>query len=133
MAIVIASGGIKSNQNVFGGNQFKLPDEESQLNAFFSMQYFVLKCGLLTGQILLPIVRNDVKCFGEDNCYPLAFGLPALFMLLAFLIHTGGKSMYVYVPPTENMFVKVCGCILVMEQKLDCAISRNIHYRPELN
>lgn len=112
-AIVVASGGIKSNQNVFGGNQFKLPEHEKQLNSFFSLQYFTLKCGLLTGQLLVPILRNDIGCFGSDDCYPLAFGLPAIFMLFSFLILLCGKSLYVHVPPTENMFVKVLACILV--------------------
>lgn len=113
LSIVIGSGGIKSNQNVFGGNQFKLPAEESQLNSYFSMQYFILKCGLLTGQILMPILRNDVQCFGADDCYPLAFGLPAVLMLLTFLILWAGKSFYVHKPTTENVFLKVCGCIFV--------------------
>lgn len=111
--IVIGSGGIKSNQNVFGGNQFKLPDDEKQLNSYFSLQYFTLKCGLLAGQMFVPILRNDFQCFGMDDCYPLAFGVPAILMLLSFLILLAGKSIYVHIPPNENMFLKVCGCIVV--------------------
>jgi solute carrier family 15 (oligopeptide transporter), member 1 len=113
IAVVVASGGIKTNQSVFGGNQFKLPEQEKQLNHYFTIQYFVLKCGLLGGQMTVPILRNDVKCFGMDNCFPLAFGLPAIFMVLALLTLLCGKSLYVHVPPTDNMFVKVCGCITV--------------------
>lgn len=112
-AFVIASGGIKSNQNVFGGNQFSLPEDEAILNKYFAIQYFTLKCGLLIGQILIPILRNDVHCFGMADCYPLAFGLPAALMLLSFFILLFGRSFYVHVPPTDNMLVKVCGCIKV--------------------
>lgn len=113
MIYVVASGGIKSNQNVFGGNQFKLPEQESQLNLYFSLQFFIIKCGLLSGQMLIPVLRSDVQCFGMDNCYPLAFGVPAMLTLISFLIFVLGKSFYVHVPTNENMFVKVCGCILV--------------------
>lgn len=112
-AIAVGSGGIKSNQNVFGGNQFKLPDEGNLLNSYFSMHYFTLKCGLLSGQILVPIFRKDVQCFGMDDCYPLAFSVPSILMLLSFLILLAGKSVCIHMPPNENMFLKVCKCILV--------------------
>lgn len=98
---------------MFGGNQFKLPEEESSLNLYFSIQYFVIKCGSLIGQMLIPILRNDVKCFGTDNCYPLAFGLPAVLMLIASFAFLLGKPSYVHVATNENMFMKVCACILV--------------------
>lgn len=111
--IFLASGGIKSNQNVFGGNQFKLPEQENALNSYFSTQYFVLKCGLLAGQITIPILRHDVQCFDMNDCYPLAFGLPSILMLAAFLVLLSGKSIYVHVSPTENMMVKVLKCIAV--------------------
>lgn len=113
LAVVVASGGMKSNQSVFGGNQFILPDESEHLSRFFSVQYFVLKCGLLSGQIIIPFMRHDVKCFGMEDCYPLAFGLPAAFMFLSLVLFICGKSSYVHVPPNENMFLKVCRCIWV--------------------
>ena len=40
----------------------------------------------LTGPIstiLTPILREDVECFGEDTCYSLAFGIPAILMAIA--------------------------------------------------
>lgn len=112
-AIFMASGGIKSNQNVFGGNQFRMPEQESQLNSYFSIQYFVIKCGLLVGQIGIPIMRHDVQCFGMNDCYPLAFGAPAVLMLVAFLVLLSGRSKYIHVPPSENMLVKVFKCVMV--------------------
>lgn len=113
--IVFASGGCRSNQNVFGGNQFSLPDQQEQLNSYFNLQFFVLKTGLLLGQILVPILRHDVKCFGMDDCYPLAFGVPAALMLTSFVILLCGKSSYVQVAPTGSMLVKVCRCIWVID------------------
>jgi dipeptide/tripeptide permease len=109
----IGSGGMRSNQNVFGGNQFKVPEQESQLNSYFSVQYFVSKCGVLAGQLTLPILRNDVKCFGMDDCYPLAFGVPAALMMVTLVCFISGKSVYTHVPPSDNMLVKVCKCVTV--------------------
>jgi solute carrier family 15 (oligopeptide transporter), member 1 len=34
---VVGSGGVKSNQNVFGGSQFKLPEEEQSLNSYLTL------------------------------------------------------------------------------------------------
>lgn len=112
-SIFFASGGIKTNQNVFGGNQFKLPEQEHQLNTFFSLQYFAVKCGVLAGQIALPLLRNDVKCFEMEHCYPLAFLVPAVITMLSLLSFLLEKSAFVHVPPAKNMFVEVCGCIKV--------------------
>lgn len=102
---------------MFGGNQFKLPEEETQLNLYFSIQFFTIKCGVLSGQMLIPILRNDVKCFGMDDCYPLAFGVPAAVMLISLVIFLLGKASYVQVPTNENMFVKVCACVMVRLSK----------------
>jgi hypothetical protein len=33
--------------------------------------------------VITPVFRRDVHCFGVDSCYPLAFGVPALIMVLA--------------------------------------------------
>lgn len=112
-AVFMASGGLKSNQNVFGGNQFRLPEEQRELDSYFSVQYFAIKCGLLVGQITIPIMRHDVQCFGMSDCYPLAFGFPAALMFIAFVVMLCGKSSFVHIPPSENMVVKVSKCIAV--------------------
>jgi dipeptide/tripeptide permease len=114
---VIASGGIKSNQNVFGSIQFHLPNEEKQLNTYLSMQYFASKSGVLIGQIVMPILRHDVKCMGMDDCFPLAFGFSTSLLLLGSFVFMCGRSHYVQVKPTgnayENGLVKVFGCCVV--------------------
>lgn len=111
--IFFASGGIKSSQNVFGGNQFKLPEQEGQLNTFFTLNYFAVKCGVLGGQLIIPVLKNDLNCFEKENCYPLAFGVPSIVMMTSLLLFVCGKSSYVHTPPPGNMFLKVCGCIMV--------------------
>jgi solute carrier family 15 (oligopeptide transporter), member 1 len=104
---------MKSNQNVFGGNQFKLPDQETLLKSLFSIQYLVSNCGVLAGQLTFPILRNEVKCFGMDDCFPLAFGVASVSLLVSLILFTSGKSVYTHVPPSDNMFVKVCKCVAV--------------------
>lgn len=108
---MIGMGCIKSNQNVFGGNQFRLPEQTKMLNYYFSMHYFVLKCGQVGGMILTPNLREDFKCFGKNDCYPLAFGISSFFMILAMLTLWMGRKNYVHVPPSGNMVMKVLRCI----------------------
>ncbi|KAG5683395.1 hypothetical protein PVAND_012680 [Polypedilum vanderplanki] len=109
---MIGMGCVKSNQNVFGGNQFKLPEQSKMLDYYFSMHYFILKCGQVGGMILMPVLREDVKCFGSDSCYPLAFSVITLLMTLAVIILWLGRKVFIHVPPTsENIIIEVIKCI----------------------
>jgi solute carrier family 15 (oligopeptide transporter), member 1 len=113
LATIVGSGSLKSNLNAFAGNQFKLPEQSEQLSHYFSMQYFALKCGSTIARASFPILREDVKCFGMDDCYPLAFSLPAAGMLLAGLIVLAGSKSYYKEKPSGNMLLKVIGCVMV--------------------
>ncbi len=42
-----------------------------------------------------------------DDCYPLAFGVPAITILISFIIFMCGSSVYVTKPANGNMFVTV--------------------------
>lgn len=112
---VMGSGSLKSNLNALGGNQFKLPEQATQLTSYFSMQYFALKCGSTIARGSFPILREDIKCFGMEDCYPLPFMLAAIAMLSAFLILILGRKTFDREVPNGNMFLKVIGCILVRE------------------
>lgn len=81
--IAIGSGGIKPCVAAFGGDQFKLPEQAAQIATFFSLFYFTINSGSLISTYLTPILRKDVHCFGDDSCFPLAFGLPAVLMIVA--------------------------------------------------
>lgn len=56
---------------------------------FFSLFYFAINAGSLISTFLTPIFRADVDCYpGEtdpqfDECYALAFGVPAALMVVA--------------------------------------------------
>lgn len=111
---VMGSGSLKSNLNAFGGNQFKLPEQSKKLTSFFSLQYFAVKCGSTVARATFPIIREDVKCFGMNDCYPFAFLLPSIAMFIGALALVLGRKTYVEETPNGNMFVKTFSCIMVM-------------------
>lgn len=81
--IATGSGGIKPSITTFGADQFKMPEQSSQLITHFSLLYFLVNLVLMVAMTLTPILRADVHCFGDKDCFPLAFGLPAIFMFLS--------------------------------------------------
>ena len=106
------------NVSAFGGDQFKLPEQERQLQTFFSVFYFAINAGSLISTILTPQIREDVECFGDDTCYSLAFGIPAILMAVATVIIVVGKPLYVMHPPQGNILTQVVGSIAV--SKIRC-------------
>ncbi|ROT64216.1 putative peptide transporter family 1-like, partial [Penaeus vannamei] len=82
LLIALGTGGIKPCVSAFGGDQFVLPQQERQLAQFFSIFYFSINAGSLISTFVTPVLRDDIKCFNDD-CYSLAFGVPAVLMLVA--------------------------------------------------
>ncbi|XP_020786900.2 solute carrier family 15 member 2 [Boleophthalmus pectinirostris] len=107
--IAIGTGGIKPCVAAFGGDQF---DEENvkERQKFFSVFYMSINAGSFLSTIITPILRSDVQCFGDD-CYALAFGVPAALMVVALVVFIGGSGMYKRNPPQGNMLPQVCKCI----------------------
>lgn len=91
--IALGSGGIKPNVASFGGDQFKMPAQSNHLENFFSVFYLAINAGSLLSTLATPFLKKDLRCFGEDDCYPVALGLPAILMIfsigewLLFWIH----------------------------------------------
>lgn len=111
--IALGSGGIKPCVSAFGGEQFTMPQQAAQLAIFFSLFYFSVNAGSLISTTVTPILREDVQCFGMDDCFPLAFGVPAVLMAASIVIFIGGKFLYKILPIQGNMLVKVFKCIVV--------------------
>lgn len=109
--IAIGTGGIKPCVSAFGGDQFQLPEQERQLQTFFSVFYFSINAGSFISTIVTPILREDVHCFGDKTCYSLAFGVPAALMAIALVIIIMGKPLYKMNPPEGNIVFNVVGCI----------------------
>ncbi|KAI9551403.1 hypothetical protein GHT06_021736 [Daphnia sinensis] len=109
--IAIGTGGIKPCVSAFGGDQFVRPQQDRQLEAFFSVFYFSINAGSLISTFITPILREDVQCFGDDTCYPLAFGVPALLMIVAVVIFIAGKPLYTIKKPEGNIMGEFFKCI----------------------
>lgn len=109
--IAVGSGGIKPCVSAFGGDQFKLPEQAVQLAKFFSLFYFAINAGSLISTTLTPILREDVHCFDSPDCFPLAFGVPAVLMIFSIVVFFCGKSMYNIKKPSGNMVVLVFKCV----------------------
>lgn len=81
--IALGSGGIKPCVAAFGGDQFKLPEQLVQMSSFFSVFYFSINCGSVISTAVTPILRQDVRCFGELECFSSAFGVPGVLMIVS--------------------------------------------------
>ncbi len=52
------------------------------MSTFFGVFYAAINFGSMISTILTPIFRQT-PCLGEENCYSLAFGVPAALMVVA--------------------------------------------------
>nr|XP_027196033.1 solute carrier family 15 member 2-like [Dermatophagoides pteronyssinus] len=111
--IAIGTGGIKPCVAAFGGDQF-IRGQEQQLQRFFSFFYIAINSGSLISTFLTPILREDVGCLGRSDCYPLAFGIPAILMIVSLAFFVIGRFWYGYrvVPPQkQNVILTVGKCV----------------------
>lgn len=69
------------------------------------MFYFSINGGAFISSIITPKLRADVECFGRLDCFPLAFGLPAILMALAILIFFLGRGRYTHHDAKQNVLL----------------------------
>ena len=122
------TGGIKPCVATFGGDQFKLPEQKKQSELFFSIFYWAVNLGSFISMLVTPQLRSGVACLGVDQCYPLAFGVPAVLMFVAVFFFLLGKlfNMYKINMPDrtqENLIKKTVRSIWVSKS---CAYSYSI-------
>lgn len=133
--IGIGTGGIKPCVSTFGADQFR-PDQEKERFTFFSAFYFMINLGSMISIILTPILRADVHCFGAE-CYPLAFGVPALLMFISLIVFLCGKSQYKITPPSGNLVGRVYHCVKagitgkIKSQKTNVTMAHWLDYAEE--
>lgn len=83
--VTFGDGCLKPLFSTYGAQQYN-PNEVKGIALFFSLLYFTLSCGGIISRFVNPILREDVKCFGNDDCFALAFGIPGIFMVLVVLL-----------------------------------------------
>ncbi|XP_031767191.2 solute carrier family 15 member 1-like [Galleria mellonella] len=108
--IATGTGGIKPCVAAFGGDQFRLPEENQRLQRFFSTFYCMVNLGGFLGMIITPALRRSVMCFGDDACYALGFGFPAVLVLVSIVIFVAGKPWYRIKKPRDNVTLKFISC-----------------------
>ncbi|KAH9388419.1 hypothetical protein TYRP_023512, partial [Tyrophagus putrescentiae] len=116
-------GGVKPCVSAaFDGDQFQSTSKRKKLAQFFSLFYLVINVGgILLSIFLTPILRQDVHCFGRDDCFPLVFALPVVPLFLAvlfFLIASALKYFSVRgnyhvnsLPKTNNILFTTLHCV----------------------
>ncbi|GBM37464.1 Solute carrier family 15 member 2 [Araneus ventricosus] len=108
--IGFGTGGIKPCVSAFGGDQFTSGQEEKR-KYFFSLFYFSINLGSFLSTALTPALRGDIKCFGQDTCFSLAFFVPAVLFVIALILLIIGKPLYIIKPAEGSVFVSVFKCI----------------------
>ncbi|CAB4032363.1 solute carrier family 15 member 1-like isoform X1 [Paramuricea clavata] len=75
--------------------------------------------------IVTPVLRGDVSCFGND-CYSLAFGVPAALMIIAIIVFVAGTPRYKKNPPSGNVVVDVVKCIFHAARRRCSSVGRRV-------
>uniref|UniRef100_A0A8B9ZGK5 Solute carrier family 15 member 1 n=1 Tax=Anas platyrhynchos TaxID=8839 RepID=A0A8B9ZGK5_ANAPL len=116
--IALGTGGIKPCVSAFGGDQFE-DHQEKQRSRFFSLFYLAINAGSLISTVITPILRaQQCGIHSKQQCYPLAFGVPAALMAVSLIVFVIGSGMYKKVQPQGNIMVQVCKCIGVSSKRL---------------
>ncbi|XP_050514440.1 solute carrier family 15 member 1-like isoform X3 [Diabrotica virgifera virgifera] len=108
--IAIGTGGIKPCVAAFGAEQFSLPEQNKLLMHFFSIFYFTINLGGFVGMMVTPILKK-VPCFGDDTCYALGFGFPAVLMILSIFLFVIGRNFYKLKAPKKKVTMEFLKCI----------------------
>ncbi|NWY72543.1 S15A1 protein, partial [Erithacus rubecula] len=109
--IALGTGGIKPCVSAFGGDQFE-EDQERQRGTFFSLFYLSINAGSLLSTLITPILRaTECGIHTKQECYPLAFGVPAILMAVALVVFIIGSKMYKKIKPQGNIMLEVSKCV----------------------
>ncbi|XP_044017460.1 solute carrier family 15 member 1-like [Aphidius gifuensis] len=122
--IALGAGGIKPCVAAFGADQFVLPQQSESLKTYFSMFYCTVNIGGVISAVLTTEIRSRVKCYGEEDCYFIAFLIPTVLMGLSIIIFGLGRPLYKVKKPEGNVVLNVIKCIFY-------SISKKINYNQE--
>lgn len=114
--IAIGNGCLRACITALGAHQFKLPQQKSSLDRYFSTYYFFYYTGILMGKLLPPFVRSNVLltpyCQEIGQCYTSVFLLIASVIVLSWVIFLCGVPSYKRETPTrDNTMLKTFNCV----------------------
>ena len=85
--------------------------KEIHLSVYFKLLY--RKPWSITLFTFLLFLSHDVKCFGENSCYSLAFGTATISMVIATMVLMLGRTYYIKNNPVGSIMNQVIGIIWV--------------------
>lgn len=107
----IAMVGLESAVMSFRGDQFKLPEQNAAFKKYVHLQYYLHNMSITFGYLLTPLLKSEIHCLGQQDCYSASFALSTIFSALSATIFATGKKYYRIRKPTGNMIVLVSKCI----------------------
>jgi dipeptide/tripeptide permease len=109
----IGSGSIKPYVAGFGADQYLHPNQENQMYRYITYFYLMINLAAMLALWYVPYLKNAFKCICMEHCYPLAFGICSILMILAFFIFFCGTRKYKKGPDPEKIVTQVCRVIFV--------------------
>ncbi|XP_063972986.1 peptide transporter family 1-like [Diachasmimorpha longicaudata] len=109
--MALGAGGMKPCTAALGGDQFVLPEQQTYLATFFSIFYFSINAGFLVSSCLTPELRSSIECFGDQDCYFVAFFVPMVFMLIGTVVFVMAKRLYRTKKQERTVILSVIKCI----------------------
>lgn len=83
--MAIGDGSLKPLHRTYGACQYRSSELKS-IALFFVVYVFVYNFGSMSSRVVSPILRQDVQCFGNNDCFTLAFGISGICMIFAALL-----------------------------------------------
>ncbi|CAH1390403.1 unnamed protein product [Nezara viridula] len=109
--IAIGTGTLKPCVVPFGADQFIIPEQNHELDEFFSLFYWCINVGSVIACFTSPLIRSQVHCFGNIHCYSLAFTISTSTIVLALAIITMGKKWYTIKEAHHNVVSQFFCCL----------------------
>ncbi|CAH1404263.1 unnamed protein product [Nezara viridula] len=83
----------------------------AEMKAFFVFYFAMLQVSEFFAKLFLPLVL-EVSCFNLDSCYPLAFGISAIFSLIPLLVFYMVKNQCFNIRPHQPIIIQGLQCCM---------------------
>lgn len=110
--MAVGDGCLKPLNRTYGAFQYH-PSEVKSIALFFVLYYFVYNIGSIISRLVSPVLRQDVKCFGNDDCFTAAFGISGICMILVALLTIIANRYSETVQADGSSLLNIFACIWV--------------------
>uniref|UniRef100_A0ACD5XGQ5 Uncharacterized protein n=1 Tax=Avena sativa TaxID=4498 RepID=A0ACD5XGQ5_AVESA len=100
--LTIGGGAVRPCSLPFGVDQFDMTDEKRRkgINSYYNWYYGTTTAALVFSLTVLIYIQNSIS-------WPIGFGIPTFFMLMAIIVLFMGTRLYVHVPPEGSIFTGI--------------------------